>query len=226
MTTRICTLTLAVVFATLLDATYANAAIFSATSTAPTFDGADIGLLSGSGSKIGDIWSNQPAQGQTFMTGSNGGGYTLDAITIRSNDVDTTATNFLLRVGTVSGSTFTEVAQESGGPVTFISKDYITGVLGTPITLSPNTLYAFEWGSPGSNGLRPEGSTLSLPNALEVPYHSGSGGTGDNTLNFHPANPDRVFHLNLAAVVPEPSTFALLGIALLGLLPCSRRRNR
>ncbi len=74
------------------------------------------------------VATNRPAQGQTFTTGSNTGGYTLAAITVRmpgytnntasgSNignyDLNDTGSIFRIRVGRLSGTTFIPLTQET-----------------------------------------------------------------------------------------------------------------
>ena len=100
--------------------------------TAPPVDGADIANLSGATADANNVnggidaatyvAANRPAQGQTFTTGANAGGYTLFAVTVQHvgyttgwdiNGINTAGTKARLRIGKVSGTTFTQVISET-----------------------------------------------------------------------------------------------------------------
>ena len=74
------------------------------------------------------VTTDRPAQGQTFTTGSNADGYTLNAITVRMTgytnntasgynvtyyDLNDTGSTFRIRVGRLSGATFIPLTQET-----------------------------------------------------------------------------------------------------------------
>ena len=102
------------------------------------------------------IWTDRPVQGQTFTTGSNPTGYSLDAITVQIASNTATYPNFgpfSLQVGTVSGTTLTPVATTTTSNYINASQgDYVCANLGSTVQLNPNTLYGFDWASPTYGG--------------------------------------------------------------------------
>ncbi len=214
------------IFSALLLLSPAMAATVTISTTAPTIDGADIANLSGgsdaggSGNN-GHMWSNRPHQGQSFITGSNTGGYQLNAVTLQnlSNNVSSNPT-FNVLVGSFAGTTLTQIGStETGAAPNYTPGDYITFTFDTPLTLAANTTYAFIWGSNG------EGFVTSN-NLDDSTYTGGTAlSSGDNNVpvlnNVISRNLDRVFHVDLVAI-PEPGT-ALLGL-LGGCILLRRRR--
>jgi len=219
------------------------AAVMSVSTTAPTVDGADIAQLAGltdPGGNVGHVWRNRPVHGQTFTTGPSAGGYNLAAVSMlaRVDQTSTTSPSWNIRVGSVDGTpNFNLVGSETAVGVT-IPRAYpggsappppqwVTWTLGTPITLSPNTLYAFDVDSSGSG-------FISLNNPGDVyaggaAFSSGGGGNPANPITLH--NFDRVFHADLTAVtaevIPEPSTILIWSLlAGLGIAAGWRRRKR
>lgn len=201
-----------------------TAATVSISATAPTVDGADIANDNGTADAGGDqghMWSNRPHQGQTFITGSNVAGYTLNAVTLKNlNNTVTQAPTFNVVVGSVSGTTMTQIGStETAVAPNYAPGDYLTFSFDTPLTLNANTTYGFLWGSTAQgfvtvNNL--DGSTFTGGTAIS---------SGDNNVpdlgNLIDRNVDRVFHVDLDAI-PEPST-ALLGLAGIGLALRRRR---
>lgn len=153
-----------------------HAAVLTFSSGAPTVNGADISSFTGTTSDAGNVLggddagtyvaNDRGAQGQTFTTGSNPGGYTLSAVTLQHVNYSTyfslndTSSLFTVRVGTVAAGAFGSLASEtaaSGGPGNpggFTNANgtslFLTFTLATPLTLSPNTVYGFDAGSNGS----------------------------------------------------------------------------
>ncbi len=133
------------------------AGTLSVSGSAPAVDGEDIansnpGSASDAGGDQGHIWSNRPLQGQTFTTGVLAGGYLLKSVTLQNldNNIGSSAV-FTVRVGTVLGTVFSVVQSESTtNSVSYSSNDYITFTFTTPIALSPNTVYSFDWDATGS----------------------------------------------------------------------------
>ncbi|BDS06494.1 hypothetical protein NT6N_15340 [Oceaniferula spumae] len=202
----------------------ATAATVSISATAPTVDGADIANDNGAvdaGGNQGHVWSNRPLQGQTIVTGSNTGGYLLDAVTLKNlNNTITTGPTFSVIFGSVSGTVLTQIGTtESAVAPSYAPNDYITFNFDTPLLLNANTTYGFLWDTAAQgfvtvNNL--DGNIYGGGTAIS----SGAGGTPDLS-NLVDRGVDRVFHVNLTAV-PEPST-SLYGLAGLALILRRRR---
>jgi len=185
------------------------------------------------------VATNRPAQGQTFTTGSNAGGYTLSAVTVRvqgytnntasgSNignyDLNDTTSTFRLRVGRISGTTFIPLSQEtaasggSGNPGQGGTANgpgtYLTFTLKAPIVLAPNTTYGFDLGTNSDYfevlGIR-DGATGGNPYTSGTAYTSGASGVAAGTITTQAG--DRVFQLDLATyTAPAPGTFVHPGL--------------
>jgi hypothetical protein len=209
-----------------------QAAIISVSTTAPLVDGADIANDNGAADAGGDqghIWNNRPHQGQSFVTGSNAGGYTLNAVTMKNlNNTVTNAPTFNVVVGslTTTGSpeTLTQIGStETGVAPNYVSGNYITFTFATPLTLNANTTYGFLWGS-NSSGF------VTVNNADDSTYTGGTAiSSGDNNVpdlnNVLLRNVDRVFHVDMVEV-PEPATIFVMMAAGLPALLKRRRRCR
>lgn len=206
-----------------------DAGVISVSSTAPTQDGADIANFNGStdaggNGDPGHIWSDRPHQGQTFLTGSNAGGYELSAVTLKNlSTTTTTSPTFNLLVGSLSGTVFTQLgATETGVAPNIAPGNYITFTLDTPLALDANTTYAFLWGTDG-RGFIPTNNMddNTFPGGTAI--SSGDNNTPDLN-NVIERNLDRVFHLDIAEV-PEPGSLALLGLGFGCLLHRTRSRR-
>lgn len=192
----------------------AQGAIMLVSQTAPTVDGADIAQLVGGqdlGGNQGHIWSDRPVQGQTFTTGSFPGGYTLKAVTLQNLSNTTTGTTFTIRVGEVSGTTFTPIFTETSNAVPIVPGDYITFVFDVPLKLASNKVYGFDVGAAGS-GFITSNTTNNMAYPGGVAYSSGANGVGTNSLILHNGLPpsnvsgDRVFHLDMVEGQPPLSS--------------------
>lgn len=185
------------------------------------------------------VATNRPAQGQTFTTGSNSGGYTLSAVTVRmqgytnntatgSNiggyDLNDTSSSFRLRVGRLSGTTFIPLTQETAaaggtsnpgqggtanGPGT-----YLTFTLKAPIVLAANTTYAFDLGTTGDYfewlGIR-DAATGGNPYSGGTAYTSGTNGVAAGAITTQTG--ERVFQVDLATyTAPAAGTFTHPGL--------------
>jgi fibronectin-binding autotransporter adhesin len=189
----------------LTPVTTAGAAGMTTSATAPVTDGADIFMLNTTGAydiggDQGHLWSNRAAQGQTFTTGSDAGGYMLNAITLQDRNNAGTSGTFTIRVGTVSGTDFTQIASEIAASVSdYVAWDYFTATLDTPISLLPNTVYGFDFGVDGPGFVT--NNNVDTEYAGGSAYSSGAGGIGDATITLHDGvtanDGDRVFHLDM-----------------------------
>ena len=89
-----------------------DAASVAVSGSAPAINRADIAMLNTSGAVAdGTLWTNGPVVGQTFTTGIWRA--RLYAVTFQSGTPAAATKIYTLRVGTVSGTTFTQVAAES-----------------------------------------------------------------------------------------------------------------
>ena len=198
-----------------------NAGLITVSDLTPTIDGADIAMLnaigqSDPGGNEGHIWSNRPAQGQSFTTGSNFAGYWLNSITLQNEENSFGANNakFTLRIGSILGTTFSAFSTEtnSNSGLAYVPNDYITFTFANSILLNSNSLYGFEWDS-NSKGF----TTWANHNSN---YSGGEAFSSYNGSNLIFRDVDRIFHADLTAV-PEPSTLAIFALGMIGL--ASRR---
>jgi hypothetical protein len=176
----------------------AQAGIVYSTAGAPVLDGTDISQLVGTtdpGGDLGHIWGNRPHQGQSFTTGSNAGGYTVSAASLRNLSTALTTGTWTVRLGTLSGSTFTPMFSDTFSGVGIAANDYVTWRF-APVNLNPNTQYAFDVYTPGSG-------FISANAADDVAYaggsatSNGSAGTPNDGAVINRAF-DRVFHVDLS----------------------------
>jgi alpha-galactosidase len=188
---------------------FSQAGSFSSSTTAPVVNGADIAnLATQTGS---DKWFFQTAdesnpsdaaKGQTFITGSTTVKFKALTYKISSGNSKAAQTTYKLRVGTISGTTFTQIYSETIlQTVNTASGAYMTWTLGTPLTLSPNTTYAIDVGMDSAvawgTGIPYLAYTGNISNArIGSYYDSGDLGVGNATMTFTTAR-DRVFHLDL-----------------------------
>lgn len=138
-----------------ISAGFANAAVtITSSATAPTIDGADIAMLNVTGrtfsAGIDSVFSGgttRPAQGQSFTTGSNAGGYLMSAATLFADANMASNYDALLRIGTISGTTFTSIGSYTPTNTAPNTNDrYLTITIDTPILLAANTVYGFDFG--------------------------------------------------------------------------------
>jgi len=228
-TTRIAKATAAAAAAILFFAsTSASALTIGVSGAAPTVDGADIASLTLTGTATAKFWSDTRAHGQTFTTGAQD--VMLDAITLQTSSAAPATKTYTVRVGTVTGNTFTSIlASESGNQTTsMVANDFITYTFATPVLLTANTLFGFDVAFTNSTTPWQSG----IPYLWETTTQYTGGAAFSSTANAQGTSPfnlgsrDRIFHLNLsvaAADVPEPATATL---ALLGLGGLMMRRRR
>ena len=182
---------------------------FSSSTSPPAVQATDIAnLATQTGS---DKWFFQTAdeadpsdaaKGQTFTTGT--AAILLKSLTYKmsAGNLKAAPTTYRLRVGTVSGTTFTQIATETfNQTVNTATGAYMTWTLATPITLSPSTTYgidvAMDSGVAWTTGIPYLAYSGNISNArIGSYYDSGDLGVGTATLAFTTAR-DRVFHLDL-----------------------------
>ncbi len=185
--------------------------------TMPAVDGADIAMLQQAGRTAPGgadaVWGNQPAQGTTFTTGDNLLGYDLNSYTMQV-DADTTSRTWTkdVRVVQVSSQGDTSVdatvrAYESAAVTGQFGNDasgsnFVTFSFSTPVHLDPNTVYGVDMGGSGW-GFPPWIVASGNPYTGGIAYRSGANGVGNATLTYPNADRDRVFHLDIEALVGE-----------------------
>jgi hypothetical protein len=183
----------------------AEGASLSVSTSAPTQDGADIYNLvtPATGSDI--INGDRAAAGQTFLTDGNTAGYTLSSLTIyNTRAVSTSGGTWNLRLGTVSGTTFTtnmtDTVTVSGSALSLTGSggDYITYTLTTPYRLLPNTLYGIDIVRTGAGNWLQYGETGNVFGDGQS-YTSPPNGLGGPTVAFT-STQDRIFHLDMEAL--------------------------
>jgi hypothetical protein len=199
---------------------------------APTFDNADIAnLVSGDwyNGDYGAVFTDWPVQGQTFTTGGNAQGYSLNAVTVQHGNYSYNEVGwgpFTVQVGTVSGSVLTPIlttTTSNGLPDAVLAHQYLTVRFDSPVHLGPNTTYGFDWGS-SLGGFLIASNTANSYTRGDA-YQSGANSIPDNgSLSFY-GGVDRVFHLDMTAV-PEPSTCVLGGIGLISLMAYAWRKRK
>ena len=208
---RFAALAVAVVF--MLGAASANAALMTSSATPPTIDGDDIanyGTPTGS-----DKWwpgsataFGNPGKtvGQTFTTGS--AALILNAITFQVTSGTQPTKEYTIRVGTVSGSTFTEIASETATQdFATDANDYWTWTLASPVALSASTVYGVDVGLNSSTSVWQTGIPYVKYTADEYAggtrFRSGTAGYGVGDTSMTQVSGDRIFHLDLSTADPN-----------------------
>ena len=222
--------------------------------SAPVVDGGDQANFVGTGSDAGNLNGGDDAQtyiagdrdwqGQTFTTGGNSSGYILDTVSLQHVTYGVTwwdlgpgwgpGQPFFFKIGTISGGVFTELVPESTAimdatfPNGVQNGDgtglYLTLTYDSPLLLAANTEYAFMVATNGpffeTNGANAD--NYAGGGAFTVAKGDIGNGVA-STVVFSTVN-DRVFHANLAAVIPEPSSVVIIG--LLGMAGIVSRRRK
>jgi len=194
----------------------ARAATMSASFSAPVIDGEDIASY---GTQTGsDKWwpgsstaYGNPGKtvGQTFTTG--GMPVVLNAFTFQIVDdraIEPTK-EYTIRVGTVDGSTFTEIHTETATQdfATAENENWWTWTLDTPVLLSANTVYGVDVGLNSSTSEWTTGIPYVKVTADEYPdgtrFRSGTEGSGVGDESMTHTSGDRIFHIDLSSADPN-----------------------
>ncbi len=203
---------LAPLLAILLSTQMAHAGTMSASPDAPPAVGLDIAnyaAVTGTDKWWPENTAAGAVKGQTFTTGDTP--VLLRSITyqISSGQKAEPTKQYVIRVGTVSGSTFTQIHTETATQdFTWNAGEYMTWTLDSPVQLDPNTLYGIDVGITSSTtgwqtGI-PYINVTSNSYASGIRYSSGTSGIGTDTLSLV-SNSDRIFHLSLQhPLAPSP----------------------
>jgi hypothetical protein len=143
---------------------------------------------------------------------------------LNSNRTNDQAMTFNFRVVSVSGpdtTTLVNQTEDVWSPTPHTAGDWLTFTFDSPVSLAPNATYGIDfqhtaggaWQS-GITSWRRNGNTFLGGNAYDRVG-------GDPTTISNNSN-DYIFHLDMTAAIPEPSTLGLLGLS--GLLVLRRRR--
>jgi hypothetical protein len=196
----------------LFTTTLAKAGTTAASPTAPVIDSKDIANYGAVTSTVKWFSENSAAgkpKGQTFSTGDTGVMFKAVTYQVTADQKAEPTKIYKIRVGTVSGTTFTELHNESATQsFTWNGGEYMTWTLDTPVYLAPNTLYGVDVGMTSSTSGWQTGipylnrSDNVFPGGTH--YVSGTGlGIGDNTVNTQTG--DLIFHLDLDdPMAPDP----------------------
>jgi hypothetical protein len=195
----------------------AHAATMSASPDAPVVDGLDVANY-GTVNATEKWWPGNntgaaSAKGQTFTTGSVP--LLLRSITYQSGPKSEPTKQYILRVGTVSGSTFTQSYSETATQAfTWNTNEYMTWTFDSPVELNPNTLYGIDIGFTSSTTAWTTGIPYLNVTANSFAggqrYTSGSNGIGTSSLSLV-SNGDRIFHLDMQhPMTPSPDIGALV----------------
>lgn len=157
--------------------------------------------------------------GNTFITGTNVGGYRFDSLAVSLQTAPVTGGQFRIQLYTVAGTTATSVFTATVPlAVAAIAGDHLVFTSTDGFILNPGSNYAFTITST-------TGDSVSFNhNGVSSPYTDGTAIRvfSDGSINFGNGG-DMTFNLGLTAI-PEPTAAALLGMSGLGLLV--RRRAR
>jgi len=195
----------------------AGAATMSSGDTAPAVDSIDIAnysAVTGTDKWWSETKTSGRPKGQTFTTG--GTEVLLNALTyqISSNQKAEPVKTYVIRVGTVSRSTFTEIYREAATQTfTWNSSEYMTWTFDSPLLLSANKTYGIDVGMTGSTSGWQTGIPYINRTADEYAggtrYMSGTAGLGIGDSSMNNISGDMVFHLDLIhPLSPSPDNGA------------------
>lgn len=196
-----------------------RAASMSASPTPPPVNGLDIanyGTITGndkwfSGTEAG----TSAAKGQTFTTGGTPVLFKSITYQVTSSQQAAPTKQYTIRVGTISGTTFTQIHTETATQgFQWNGGEYMTWTLATPLELSPNTIYGVDVAMTGSTSSWQTGipyiNFTGNTYANGQRYISGGNGAGTSTLSYT-ATSDRIFHVDLEHPLnPSPDIGAVV----------------
>jgi methionine-rich copper-binding protein CopC len=183
----------------------ANSPLHGATVTAgaaaPVIDGEDLANF-GTQTATDKWWIENSAvgaaKGQTFRTRNEA--LRFKAVTYRITQSTPGTKVYTIRIGKISGTTFTPVYTETATQTAaWAANNYVTWRLATPLILQPNTFYGVDVALTSSTTPWGDGIPYISMTADEfsdgVSYTSGANGVGNNTITSDDV--DRKFHLDI-----------------------------
>ena len=173
----------------------------SASATAPVIDGEDLANF-GTQTATDKWWPENSAagaaKGQTFRTRNEA--LRFKAVTYRITTSVPGTKVYTIRIGKISGTTFTPVYTETATQTAaWAANNYVTWRLDTPLVLQPNTFYGVDVALKSSTTPWEDGIPYISMTADEfsdgVSYASGTSGVGNTTITA--SDDDRRFHLDI-----------------------------
>jgi Bacterial TSP3 repeat len=188
---------------TLAAVASAQAATMSASATAPVANGLDIanyGAITGNDKWFAENSGAGAAKGQTFKTGTIPVLLKSISYQVTSSQKAEPTKQYTIRVGTVTGTTFAQIASETATQnFTWKGGEYMTWSFATPVPLAANTTYGIDVGMTSSTSSWQTGIPYInyTANAYSggVIYSSGTSGIGTATISA--GSNDRIFHIDL-----------------------------
>jgi hypothetical protein len=195
-----------VILLTVILFSQAHAATMSASATAPVIDGKDIAnyaTVTGNDKWFAENSAAGAVKGQTFTTGS--GAVLLKSITyqVTASQKAEPTKQYVIRLGTVAGTTFTPVYTETATQgFTWSGGHFMTWTFDNPPLLNGNTVYGVDIGMTSSSSSWQTGIPYINVTGNDYPagqrYSSGTSGVGTSSLTVVTSS-DRIFHLDLEA---------------------------
>jgi hypothetical protein len=183
-------------------ATASRAGTMSASTNAPAITSSDIAnyaAVTGNEKWWAEDSAAGAAKGQTFSTSNSP--VLLKAITYQTSSKAEPTKVYTVRVGTVSGSSFSQVYAESfTQSFTWNGGEYMTWRFSTSVVLQANTTYGIDVGMRSSSSAWQTGipyiNVTANAYAGGQRYSSGTSGVGTSNITLV-ATSDRTFHLDL-----------------------------